>query len=92
MRGWPDKDGALLSQYIDHLSMRSPAPLRSTLGNFQRFVSRRSARSRLGWRTIAAWFRERSAESPVRAVRQYGYLVNRFLDCLWRKERWRATP
>ena len=46
MSVWPDKDEALLRQFVDHLKLRSEAPVRSVLRGFQRFVSRRSRRSR----------------------------------------------
>jgi integrase len=79
---WPDKDEALLRQFVDHLSLRSEAPVRSVLRGFQRFVSRRAAKPPLGVATISAWLRSRSKESPIRAVRQYGHLVNSFLGWL----------
>jgi len=54
---WPDKDEALLRQFVDHLKLRcSGEPVRSTLRGFQRFVSRRTSKPRLGEATISAWF------------------------------------
>ena len=82
MLAWPDKDEALLREFIDHLKLRSEAPVRSVLRGFQRFVSEGSAKRRLDETTIAAWLRLRSKEAPTQAVRRYGYIANAFLDWL----------
>jgi integrase/recombinase XerD len=82
MPAWPDTEEALLSQFVKHLKLRSEAPVRSVLRGFQRFVSRRATKPPLGATTISAWLRHRSKESPLQTVRQYGHLVNAFLDWL----------
>jgi len=89
MPAWPDTDEALLKQFVDHLKLRSEAPVRSVLRGFQRFVSQRGAKRRLENATIAAWLRHRSKDAPAQAVRRYGYAVNAFLN--WLVEQ-RALP
>lgn len=80
---WPDKEEALLRQFVDDLNLRtSRAPYRSVLRGFQCFVCRRTPRSRLSDETILAWLRKRSQESPIHMVLKYGHLVNSFLDWL----------
>jgi integrase len=86
---WPDKDEALLKRFVDHLKLRSEAPVRSVLRGFQSFVSQRGAKRGLGNATIAAWLRHRSKDAPVQPVRRYGYAVNAFLN--WLVEQ-RALP
>src|ERR1051326_503998 len=83
---WPDKDEALLKRFVDHLKLRSEAPVRSVLRGFQSFVSQRGAKRGLGNATIAAWLRHRSKDAPVQPVRRYGYAVNAFLNWLHRSK------
>ena len=86
MTTWPDKEEALLKEFMEALKLRtSGAPYRSVLRGFQRFVSRRARRSRLSESTIVAWLRHRSKESPIHMVLKSGHLVNAFLD--WLTER-----
>jgi integrase/recombinase XerD len=81
--GWPDKEEALLRQFVEDLKLQtSGAPCRSVLRGFQRFVCRRTPKSRLNGTTISAWLRQRSKESPIHMVLKYGHLVNSFLDWL----------
>jgi hypothetical protein len=69
MTTWPDKEEALLKEFMEALKLRtSGAPYRSVLRGFQRFVSRRARRSRLSEATIVAWLRQRSKESPIHMV------------------------
>lgn len=82
MPAWPDKDEGLLKQFVEHRKLRSRAPVRSVLRNFQRFVSRHATKPHLGETTIFEWLQSRSKESPIGAVRQYGHLVNAFLEWL----------
>jgi integrase/recombinase XerD len=83
MTTWPDKEEALLKEFMEALKLRtSGAPYRSVLRGFQRFVTRRARRSRLSEATIVAWLRQRSKESPIHMVVKSGHLVNAFLDWL----------
>jgi hypothetical protein len=44
MLAWPDKEEALLNEFVDCLKLRSEAPVRSVLKGFQRFVYQRRSR------------------------------------------------
>jgi integrase/recombinase XerD len=80
---WPDKEEALLKEFVEALKLRSSgAPYRSVLRGFQRFVCRRTSRLGLSESTIVAWLRQRSKESPIHMVMKSGHLVNAFLDWL----------
>lgn len=83
MTTWPDKEEALLKEFVEMQKLRSSgAPYRSVLRGFQRFVCRRTSRSGLSEATITAWLQHRSKESPIHMVLKSGHLVNAFLDWL----------
>jgi integrase/recombinase XerD len=93
MPTWPDKEEALLRRFVESLKLRgSGAPCRSVLRGFQRFVCRRTARSRLTENTIFAWLRQRSKASPLHSVLRYGHLVNAFLDWLLEQRALASNP
>ena len=80
---WPDKDEALLKQFVEQLKLsRYDSAYRSHLRSFQRFLSWQSPSRVLTQATLRDWLRERLKQSPLRLVVHQGQLVNRFFDWL----------
>jgi site-specific recombinase XerD len=83
MPTWPDKDEALISQFVKQLNLACySAPYRSRLRHFQRFMTKRSARPTFSEAVLRAWLEDELKTSPLPLVVHHGQLVNRFLDWL----------
>lgn len=83
MRVWPDKNEALLKQFVERLELRRyGGTYRGVLRQFQSFVSKHSAKRSLTQATLRAWSKERMKQSPLHLVVHRSQLVSRFLDWL----------
>jgi integrase/recombinase XerD len=82
MSDWPDKDEALINQFVKQLKVSYGAVYRSPLRQFQNFAARRSPKRRFSESVFRAWLKEEIKTSPLPLVVHYGQLANRFLDWL----------
>ncbi len=82
MRRWPDKEEALLNEFLDQLGYapENVWAYRSMLRHFQRFVSER--KRPLAEQTLRSWLKKCSSESKVPYVIDRATFVKRFLDWL----------
>ena len=82
MRHWPDKEEALLNEFLDHLgySPENVWAYRSMLRHFQRFASKR--KRPLAEQTLRSWLKTCAAESKLSYVIDRATFVKRFLDWL----------
>ena len=82
MRHWPDKEEALLNEFLDQLGY-SPENLwayRSMPRHFQRFASKR--KQPLAEQTLQSWLKTCAPESKLDYVINRATFVKRFLDWL----------
>lgn len=86
MRNWPDKDGALIIEFLNQLRMVSHSgsyrAYRSLLQRFQAFASRRTRNERISEAIFRAWLKQEVKTSPLRLVIHYARVISRFLDWL----------
>jgi integrase/recombinase XerD len=83
MSYWPDKDEALLRQFVEQLKLRRyDVSYCCVLRDFQRFVSQDSAPGTLNQATLRAWLDTRKKQSSLDLVVHRAQLVSRFLDWL----------
>ena len=86
MPDWPDKDGALIIEFVNQLKLASDGGTyqfyRSLLQRFQSFVTRRALKRRLSEAVIRAWLKQGLKTLPLRLVVHYARVVSRFLDWL----------
>jgi integrase len=86
MPDWPDKDGALIIEFVSQLKLAKNGGsyrfYRSLLQGFQSFVTRRAPRRRLSEALIRAWLKQELKRLPLRLAVHYGRFVGRFLDWL----------
>ncbi len=82
MRHWPDKEEALLNEFLDQLgySPENVWAYRSMLRHFQRFASKR--KRPLAEQTLQSWLKTCVAESKLSYVIDRAVFVKRFLDWL----------
>lgn len=83
MNCWPDKEEALLRQFVEPLKLqRHGASYCCLLREFQRFVSQVSLPHTLTQATLRAWLEARKKHSSLGLVVNRAQLVSRFLDWL----------
>ena len=83
MSYWPDKDEALLRQFVEQLKLRRyGVSYCCLLRDFQRFVSEDSPPRTLTHATLRAWLDKRKKQSSLDLVVHRAQLVSRFLDWL----------
>lgn len=92
MRHWPDKEEALLNEFLDQLgySPENVWAYRSMLRHFQRFASKR--KKPLAEQTLQAWLRTCVAESKLSYVIDRAVFVKRFLDWLVERQIVASNP
>lgn len=83
MSYWPDKDEALLRQFVEQLKLgRYGRSYCCVLREFQRFLSHDSPPRTLTPATLRAWLEDRKKQSSLGLVVHRAQLVSRFLDWL----------
>ena len=82
MRCWPDKEEALLNEFLDQLGYapENVWAYRSMLRHFQRFASER--KRPLAEQTLRSWLKKCAAESKLPYVIDRATFLKRFLDWL----------
>lgn len=82
---WPDSDEALIRQYVQGLSLRTPMAMRvyrCILRGFQRFVAEHHPECPVSQTSLTEWLQDRVTEWPLHLVIHRARLVDRFLDWL----------
>ena len=95
MRHWPDKDEALLNEFLDQIgyARKNTGAYRFILRHFQRFAGER--KRPLDERTLRSWLKSCAAESKslwLRYVVDRARFVKRFLDWLVEREIVKSNP
>jgi integrase/recombinase XerD len=93
MRHWPDKDEALLSEFLDQIgyATKNTGAYRFILRHFQRFAGKR--KRPLDERTLRSWLKSCAAESKsLSYVIDRARFVKRFLDWLVEREIVKSNP
>jgi site-specific recombinase XerD len=84
MPDWPDKDGAIIIEFVNQLKLASYGGThqfyRSLLQRFQGFVTHRAPKRKLSEAIIRAWLKRELRTLPLHLVVHYGRVVSRFLD------------
>ena len=86
MTDWPDKDGALILEFVNQLKLfrlaGSYRAYRSLLQRFQSFVISRAPKRQCTEAVFRAWLKEELKTLPLPLTVHYGRVVSRFLDWL----------
>lgn len=92
MRHWPDKEEALLNEFLGQLgySPENVCAYRSMLRHFQRFASKR--KRPLAEQTLRSWLKKCAAESKLPYVIDRATFVKRFLDWLVERQIVASNP